>query len=172
MGEELKKLPDGAFGVLKTKNGLVLVKHAYGARKWSLPGGGVEPGETPEKAVIREFLEETGIEVKITSKIGVFHARKNTTDAHLFLVEQLHHKEEASYDKKEIEGLGYFNIDSVYDLRDFGIEIYPAQKIIISAWILIALGVFTTPIDDYQSNPDKKELLAWMEEKPENTGCS
>ena len=32
---------------------------------WSLPGGAQEAGETVEAAVIREILEETGLEIKI-----------------------------------------------------------------------------------------------------------
>ncbi|MEE8295866.1 MAG: NUDIX hydrolase [Sphingomonadales bacterium] len=32
---------------------------------WSLPGGAQETGETVEAAVIREILEETGLEIKI-----------------------------------------------------------------------------------------------------------
>ena len=34
---------------------------------WITPGGGVEPGEVPEEAAAREFLEETGIAVDCAS---------------------------------------------------------------------------------------------------------
>ena len=34
---------------------------------WSVPGGMVEPGETPEDCAIRETLEETGYSVRLLS---------------------------------------------------------------------------------------------------------
>ena len=40
---------------------------------WEFPGGGVEDGETPEQAVVREFMEETGFAVTVESKLRVIH---------------------------------------------------------------------------------------------------
>ncbi len=39
---------------------------------WVLPGGGIEPFETPEEGIIREFQEETGLKVRIVRKIAEY----------------------------------------------------------------------------------------------------
>jgi 8-oxo-dGTP diphosphatase len=46
---------------------LLLVKLNYGPRsgRWALPGGIVEDDETPERAAVRETLEETGLRVRL-----------------------------------------------------------------------------------------------------------
>ena len=39
---------------------------------WVLPGGGINTGESPEVAVLREMEEETGLKVKISRKIAEY----------------------------------------------------------------------------------------------------
>ncbi len=39
---------------------------------WVLPGGGVDAGETPERAALREAEEETGCRVEIVRKIAFY----------------------------------------------------------------------------------------------------
>ncbi len=40
---------------------ILLVKSWFGSQKWELPGGGVNRGEAPSRAAVREVQEETGL---------------------------------------------------------------------------------------------------------------
>ncbi len=63
-----------AGGVILDGQGRVLlVRRANppAAGTWSLPGGRIEPGETPEQAVVREILEETDLPTRVLAPLGV-----------------------------------------------------------------------------------------------------
>ncbi|WP_243523619.1 NUDIX hydrolase [Bacillus pseudomycoides] len=60
-------------------------------KRWSVPSGGQEEGETLEECCIREVWEETGYEVKIINKI---YEKKGVTygvpvHVHYYLVKQI-----------------------------------------------------------------------------------
>ena len=55
--------PDGRLLV-------ILRSQEPAAGTWSLPGGRVDPGETPEQACIREVHEETGLVVVVRRHVG------------------------------------------------------------------------------------------------------
>ena len=53
----------------------------YGARRWELPGGKVEPGETVEEALVREIFEETGLTVDVIQLMRAYTNRDSLPDS-------------------------------------------------------------------------------------------
>lgn len=51
---------------------IVLIERRYPPYGWALPGGFVDVGETLEQAAVREALEETCLEVKLTGLLGCY----------------------------------------------------------------------------------------------------
>ncbi|MDE6413737.1 MAG: NUDIX hydrolase [Eubacterium sp.] len=60
-------------GVVIHNGKVLLARHTYGAGigKLILPGGYVDYNETPQDALVREYLEETGVTVKPKNIIGI-----------------------------------------------------------------------------------------------------
>lgn len=58
-----------ACGILKQGDNVLTTVESDGAH--TLPGGAVKIGETSKEAVVREFLEETGIKVGVGSLLSI-----------------------------------------------------------------------------------------------------
>ena len=64
-------------GAVLRNETILMVRHRDAEREyWTLPGGGIEPGETPEQAAVREVFEETGLQgtiVRFLFEEGYLH---------------------------------------------------------------------------------------------------
>ncbi len=81
---------------MRIRAGIVLIKdnkvalierHRAGLHYFVFPGGGVDDGESPEQAAIRETMEELGLEVAIKHKVAEVHLGQKSRQVY-FLVEQ------------------------------------------------------------------------------------
>ncbi|MHB8245582.1 MAG: NUDIX domain-containing protein [Acidimicrobiales bacterium] len=64
VGSDLLLLP-AATSLVKDDQGRMLLVRQAGSCRWAFPGGGVEPGETPEEAAVREVREECSIDIEL-----------------------------------------------------------------------------------------------------------
>jgi len=60
---------DSAFAIILHSRHVLLVK-ARDKNNWQLPGGRIEPGESPVDAVVREVKEETGLRALVGRLTG------------------------------------------------------------------------------------------------------
>ena len=114
-----RKLILNCGGVVIEKDGKVLFQRRADNGKWGLIGGLVEMNETYAQAAVREAREETGLEVKLTGFLGIFHNHDmvwaNGDAAHVI---------SAMYTAEIVSGDPRIDEES-FELRFFGKDEFP-----------------------------------------------
>lgn len=67
-----------SYALVTSARGVLLTAYSdrtNAAGTWGFPGGGIDPGESPEEAVHREVWEETGQHITVTGLLGLRTAR-------------------------------------------------------------------------------------------------
>lgn len=137
----------GAFAIIFDEHGRVLLCHRRDMDVWNLPGGGVESGELPTEAAVREALEETGLHVTVQRLVGVY-VKTDKNDLVFAFTCQVVGGELALTD--EADACRYF------DLEHLPPNTSPKQV----ERIYDALAPETHPIFRRQAGPSTREMLA------------
>ena len=74
----------GAKCLVEHDGAVLLVRINYAHKRWTVPGGGVNRGETPEHAAIRELQEEVGVSASKVTKLGEY------VSTHQYKVDTVH----------------------------------------------------------------------------------
>lgn len=75
---------------------------------WALPGGFIEAGEQPEKAIKREIMEETTLEITDLKLLSV-----KTINRHIEILFRAGASGEPRPNSREIEAAGWFSFDEM-----------------------------------------------------------
>lgn len=62
-----------ASSIVTNKSGELLLIQRHDIRTFDVPGGGLDAGELPTEAAVRETFEETGLHVRPSQLLGIYH---------------------------------------------------------------------------------------------------
>jgi 8-oxo-dGTP pyrophosphatase MutT (NUDIX family) len=71
VGTQLLLMPAVTL-VCRDEQGRILLARHHDYDQWALPGGTIDPGETPADTAVREMWEETGLLVEPVRVLGVY----------------------------------------------------------------------------------------------------
>lgn len=74
------KVRYGSRGIVIEQNGDIAIFNKRSKNEYKLPGGGIEEGENPMEAFMREIMEETGCEIEIIDYLGLAVEEKGQTN--------------------------------------------------------------------------------------------
>lgn len=142
-------------GIAQRDNEMLFIQSSREGRHWEFPGGRLEPDESPESAIQREFTEETGFEVLSSEPLlALVWAFQDST-----IVQLVFHvtpgDKIGTPDETEVSDINWFNeLPDEISFGDAGEETY--RVIIDSSPVTIDFEENSHPFNI--SVPDKKSL--------------
>ena len=100
---------------------ILLFKHTYRKWQWGIPAGSLEYYEQPADAVIREFREETSMQIEIKKLLTTVSARE---DHHITIVYLCKIVSGEFKESNEVSEMKYF------DINDFPKMLYAEKNLI------------------------------------------
>ena len=97
--------------IIDKDNRVLLVRHTYGKKQWSIPGGMVNDGESAWDAARRELKEEINITVSDMELSGLYFQPHKNRYIYVFRARTLEGRPEA--DQQEIDRYGFFSLDEL-----------------------------------------------------------
>ncbi len=70
--DQTYRIRPGAYAVIRDGGDVLITEQAEPQPEFQLPGGGIDPGESPLPALHRECLEETGWRIRVLRRLGAF----------------------------------------------------------------------------------------------------
>jgi ADP-ribose pyrophosphatase YjhB (NUDIX family) len=101
-------------GVLNAERHILLTRRED-FEVWCLPGGGVDGGETLAEAAMREVVEETGLEVRLTRLVGLYSRPRFGEYHSLALFAAVPVGGTLRPDPREVIDVGWFSPDALPD---------------------------------------------------------
>jgi len=89
---------------------VLLFKHTYRKFEWGIPAGGLEYGEQPDKAILREFFEETGMQIEIERLLLAESSREDRNISIIYLCRIVGGSFQES---NEISEMKYFDVNDL-----------------------------------------------------------
>jgi len=89
---------------------VLLFKHTYRKWQWGIPAGGLEHREQPADAILREFLEETGMQIKIEKLLTAVSAKE---DHHISLIYLCKIVSGEFKESNEVSEMKYFDVNAL-----------------------------------------------------------
>lgn len=121
------KIRLGCSAAILNNEGKILLTRRLDNGQWCLPSGGMEAGESPSEAVIREVFEETGLRVRVRRLVGVYSDPNQLViyvDGTKVQIVAIHFETEITGGtlglSNETSGFGYFSLKEMEGMEMLG----------------------------------------------------